>query len=84
MIYEVRTHRLKLRMVPQFLETFEKAYENGRKQLSPLAAFFYSEVGPLNEVIHIWPYENLAEREAVRAEAAKTGVWPPDVTDMIH
>lgn len=58
MIYEVRTYRLKLRMVPQFLETFEKAYENGRKQLSPLAAFFYSEVGPLNEVIHIWPYEN--------------------------
>ncbi len=84
MIYEVRTYRLKLRMVPQFLETFEKAYENGRKQLSPLAAFFYSEVGPLNEVIHIWPYENLAEREAVRAEATKTGVWPPDVTDMIH
>ena len=35
MIYEVRTYRLKLRMVPQFLETFEKAYENGRKQLSP-------------------------------------------------
>jgi len=84
MIYEVRTYRLKLRMVPQFLETFEKAYENSRKQLSPLAAFFYSEVGPLNEVIHIWPYENLAEREAVRAEATKTGVWPPDVTDMIH
>ena len=84
MIYEVRTYRLKPRMVPGFIEAFGKAYENGRKQLSPLAAFFYSEVGPLNEVMHIWPYESLGEREAVRAEAVKTGVWPPDVTAMIH
>lgn len=84
MIYEVRTYRLKLRMVPEFLKVFEEAYENGRKQLSPLAAFFISEVGPLNEVIHIWPYKDLAERESVRAEAAEAGVWPPDVNGMIH
>jgi hypothetical protein len=84
MIYEVRTYRLKPRSLPQFIETFGEAYENGRKQISELSAFFYTEVGPLNEVIHIWPYENLAERESVRAEAAKTGVWPPKVTEMIH
>ena len=84
MIYEVRTYRLKLRTVPEFMKKFEAAYENGRKQLSPLAAFFYSEVGHLNEVIHIWPYKDLAEREAVRTEAIKTGVWPPDINDMIH
>jgi hypothetical protein len=84
MIYEVRTYRLKPRMVPGFIEAFGKAYENGRKQLSPLAAFFYSEVGPLNEVMHIWAYKDLAEREAVRAEAIATGVWPPAVSDMIH
>ena len=84
MIYEVRTYRLKPRMVPGFIEAFGKAYENGRKQLSPLAAFFYSEVGPLNEVMHIWAYKDLAEREAVRAEAVATGVWPPAVSDMIH
>lgn len=84
MIYEVRTYRLKPRMVPEFIKVFGEAYENGRKQLSPLAAFFYSEIGPLNEVIHIWPYKDVAERDAVRAEAVKTGVWPPAVTDMIH
>ena len=84
MIYEVRTYRLKPRMVPGFMKAFGEAYENGRKQLSPLAAFFYSEVGPLNEVMHIWPYENIEERAAVRAEAVATGVWPPAVSDMIH
>ncbi len=84
MIYEVRTYRLKLRTTPEFLKLFKETYENGRKQLSPLAAIFYSEVGPLNEVIHIWPYKDLAEREAVRAEAVATGVWPPDIGAMIH
>ena len=32
MIYEVRTYRLKPRMVPSFLDAFGEAYENGRKQ----------------------------------------------------
>ena len=84
MIYEIRTYRLKPRTVPDFMKAFGEAYENGRKKLSPLAAFFYSEVGPLNEVIHIWPYADIGERDAVRAEAVETGVWPPHVHEMIH
>jgi len=84
MIYEVRTYRLKPRTLPGFIEAFGDAYENGRKQLSPLAAFFYTEVGPLNEVMHIWPYESQDERERVRTEAVASGVWPPAVSDMIH
>jgi len=84
MIYEVRTYRLKPRTVPTFIEKFGEAYENGRKQISPLAAFFYSEIGPLNEVMHIWPYADLGEREAARAESVASGVWPPDIADTIH
>tara|TARA_A100001037_G_C15035125_1_gene582865 strand:- start:270 stop:896 length:627 start_codon:yes stop_codon:yes gene_type:complete len=84
MIYEIRTYRLKPRTVPDFLDAFGEAYENGRKQISPLAAFFYSEIGPLNEVMHIWPYANLAERDAVRTESVSSGVWPPKIKDFIH
>jgi len=76
MIYEVRTYRLKPRSAPGFMKAFGEAYEF-RKTLSPLAAFFYSEIGPLNQVIHIWPYKDLAERDRVRAEAARSGKWPP-------
>lgn len=84
MIYEVRTYRLKPQMIPGFIEAFGEAYENGRKQLSELAAFFTSEVGPLNEVTHIWKYDGLGQREEIRAKAAASGVWPPTVTNMIH
>jgi len=82
MIYEVRSYRLKPRSVPAFLDAFGEAYEK-RKAFSKLAAFFYTEIGPLNEVIHIWPYADTGERDKVRAEAVKAGVWPPKVTDHI-
>ena len=54
MIYETRTYRLKPRGVPEFIDKFGKAYKN-RQSLSKISAFFYTEIGPLNEVIHIWP-----------------------------
>lgn len=76
MIYEVRTYRLKPRTMPGFIEAFGSAYES-RKELSPVSAFFYSEIGPLNQVIHIWPYQDLAERDRIRGEAAASGNWPP-------
>ncbi|MGY9003989.1 MAG: NIPSNAP family protein [Rhodospirillales bacterium] len=82
MIYEVRTYRLKSRAVPSFLDVFGEAYKK-RKPYSPLAAFFYTEVGPLNEVIHIWPYADSAERESIRAETGKTNFWPPKVEDFV-
>ena len=76
MIYEVRTYRLKPRAVPGFIEAFGEGYEY-RKDFSQMSAFFYTEIGPLNQVIQIWPYENAAERDQIRAEAAAPGKWPP-------
>lgn len=83
MLYEIRTYRLKPRGVPEFMEKFGEAYESVRKDFSPLAAFFYSEIGPLNEVTHIWPYKDLAERAEIRAAAAATGAWPPKASEVI-
>ena len=81
MIYEARTYRLKPRSMPGFIEAFGAAYEGYRKEFSPLAAFFYSEIGPLNQVTHIWPYADLAERDRVRGEAAAPGKWPPQAPE---
>ena len=54
-----------------------------RTKLSPLAGFWHTEVGPLNRVIHIWPYASLEERTRIRAEAVKAGGWPPDLAEFI-
>ena len=68
MIVEFRTYRLKPGSVPQAEERFGQALP-ARTKLSPLAAFWHTEVGPLNRIIHVWPYANFEERTRIRAEA---------------
>ena len=76
MIYEVRTYDLKPGTVAQFEEAFGEALPY-RQEYSPLAAFWHVDIGPLNQVIHVWPYDSLDERERIRAEASKDTHWPP-------
>ena len=82
MIYEMRTYDLKSRTQAEVVKRFGEAYEK-RKALSPLAAFWTTEIGPLNQIIHVWPYKDLAERTAVRAEAVKQGIWPPKIAEFV-
>ncbi len=83
MIYEVRTYNLKPGTVAQFEESFAEAIPH-RAKYSPLAAFWHTDIGPLNQVIHVWPYESLEERDQIRAEASKDPNWPPHDLSMIQ
>ena len=82
MIYEVRTYTLKPGSVPQFEEIFATALPH-REKYSKLGAFWHTEIGPLNQVIHVWPYDDLEHRTRIRAEAAQDAHWPPPTTDLI-
>ena len=82
MIYEVRTYDLKPRSLPEVEKRFGEAYEY-RKKYSPLAAFWHTEIGPLNQIIHVWPYKDLQERARVREVAAKDPNWPPKIREFI-
>ena len=57
MIYEFRTYDLVPGSVNEVIKRFGEAYQK-RKEFSVLSAFFYTEIGPLNQIIHIWPYED--------------------------
>ena len=81
MIVEMRTYQLKPGSVPIFLERFAEALPL-RTQHSPLAAFWYTEVGALNQVIHVWPYESFEARVEARAAALKTPGWPPATREL--
>ena len=74
MIYEVRTYRLQPRGVPEFMKIFGKAYEK-RRNLSKLSAFFHTDIGMLNEVIHIWPYKDANERQKKRDRSVSDKIW---------
>jgi hypothetical protein len=81
MIIEMRSYDLRPGTVPAFEERFAAGLAE-RAKLSPLAAFWRTEIGPLNRVIHVWPYQSLEERTRIRAEATKSGQWPPKVGEF--
>jgi hypothetical protein len=70
MIYEVRTYTLRPGTVAEFEERFAKRLSL-REKHSKLGAFWHTEVGPLNQVIHVYPYENLQHRTTVRTALAQ-------------
>ena len=82
MIVEFRTYRLKPGSVAEAEKRFGEGLTN-RTKVSPLGAFWHTEVGPLNEIIHVWGYRDLAERARIRAEAAKDANWPPKIREFI-
>ena len=70
MLYEVRTYTLQPGGVAEFETRFAKRHPV-REKHSKLGAFWHTELGTLNQVIHVWPYEDLQHRAAVRAAMAK-------------
>ncbi|HSV34594.1 MAG TPA: NIPSNAP family protein [Ramlibacter sp.] len=87
MIFDLRTYT----MVPGRLKAFLELYEREglpvqrRHQGEPIG-YFTTEIGPNNQVVHLWAYESLADRDkrrtaldadpewvAYRAKSAATG-----------
>jgi hypothetical protein len=83
MIYEFRTYTLHPRTQTEFLKRFGEALPK-REKFSKLAAMWTTEIGPLNQVIHVWGYDNVLERTKIREEAVKAGVWPPATSEFIQ
>ena len=80
MIFEMRTYRLQPGSVPETEKRFGEALTE-RVKVSPLGAFFHTEVGPLNHIIHIWPYDDLQHRTRVRSQSIPN--WPPKIQEFI-
>ena len=82
MIIEMRTYTLQ----PGTLAEVEKRFGEAlpiREKHSRLAAFWHTEVGPLNQIIHVWAYENFEHRASVRAAATKEQGWPPPIREFV-
>jgi hypothetical protein len=70
MIYEVRTYTLRAGTLAEFEERYEKRLPL-REKHSKLGAFWHTEFGPLNQVVHVYPYDDLQHRTRVRAAMAQ-------------
>ena len=81
MSVEFRTYRMKPGSIPETVKRFGEGLAN-RTKVSPLGAFFHTEVGPLNRIIHVWPYEDFAQRAQVRSQ--KIEGWPPNIREFVE
>jgi len=83
-IYEIRTYTVKPGAVAEYEARFAEAY-SVREKYSKMGGMWHTEIGPLNQVIHIWPYESLQQRADIRAASAKdpSGKWPPKTMDLL-
>ena len=82
MIYDMRTYEIAPGRVADYMKNVKEiAIPIRRDHGVKLGGWYYSEVGPLNQVWHIWAYEDtkhLVEgAEAVRADPRWTGEYMP-------
>lgn len=76
MIFEHRTYTVAHGKMDSYLERYEKyALPLQKKHLGRLLGFFVSEIGPLNQVLHIWVYDDMADREQRRAALDADPAW---------
>ena len=76
MIVEMRTYTAQPGKARDWLDYYEK---NGlpvqKRVLGRLVGFFTTELGALNQIVHLWAYESLADREQRRAALVKEPEW---------
>ena len=87
MIVEKRTYTLHPGTLPEFLQIYvEEGLELHRKYL-PMLGYFTSDIGMQNQVITLWGYDDMADREAKRAALYSDPDWialGPKMTPFIQ
>lgn len=74
MILDLRFDQMKPRCVPPFLASFQAALP-ARSAISPLSGLWRSEVGAVDQVLHIWTYPDMAARAQALAQASEMEPW---------
>jgi hypothetical protein len=83
MIIEMRTYTLKPGTVPEYYRIYEaEGMAVQREILGNLIAYMHTEFGPLNQIVHMWGYEDLADRTKRRAVLGQNPTWQACVAKM--
>jgi hypothetical protein len=83
MIYEFRTYDIRPGTLAEVEKRFGEQYLEKRRKYSELFAFWHTEIGPLNQIIHVWPYKDMEERTRIREAAVKDKAWPPAIGEFL-
>ena len=84
MILEMRTYTLHPGKMAEYFKVYEaQGFEVQKRILGGFVGSFVSEIGPLNQVVHLWAFRDLNDRAARRAALAANPQWQAAVTNFI-
>jgi hypothetical protein len=85
MIYELRTYTLKAGTLGDVVKAASTvSLDIRRNDYGKLEGYWMTEIGPLNQVMHLWSYSDLNERARQRAELAKNSRWNSEYLPLIR
>jgi hypothetical protein len=85
MLYELRTYTLKPGAVGDMVKAASTVSHDIRKNdFGKLEGYWFTEIGPLNQVLHLWSYSDFAERARLRGELAKNSRWTGEYLPLIR
>jgi len=71
-VVDLRIYTIRPRGMPRYLKLFEElALPLALKYFGEPLGYYVTQIGPLNQVVHLWGFENLADLE--RRQAALAG-----------
>tara|TARA_B110000014_G_C19536389_1_gene287549 strand:+ start:57 stop:371 length:315 start_codon:yes stop_codon:yes gene_type:complete len=84
MIIEHRTYKIKPGKLNTLMELYEKlGMDVHKKILGNQIGYFYTEIGPLNEIVHLYGYESLDDRARRRKELSENETWQKFISQAI-
>ena len=85
MIYELRTYTVKPGTLGDIVKAASTVSRDVRgDNYGKLEGYWFTEIGPLNQVMHMWSYESYDERTRLRGELAKNPRWNGEYIPLIR
>ncbi|KAF8718922.1 hypothetical protein AX14_011665 [Amanita brunnescens Koide BX004] len=78
-IFELRTYQLKAGTLLEWETAWRRGIDARRKFVTPVGAWF-SQIGRLHEVHHMWQYPSLQARKEIREKAWQVDGWAETVS----
>ncbi len=85
MIFELRIYTLWPGKVPEFLKLAdERAVKIRGDDYGKMEGYWFTEIGPLNQIFHLWSYDNLNTRQELRAKLGQNEAWRQEYASQVQ
>ena len=76
MLVEMRTYTLQIGKTADYFKLYEaEGLDVQKRILGRLVGYYRTELGDLNQIVHMWGYEDMNERDARRTALFKDPQW---------